>query len=181
MHPRTRSSGVTSGSGSSASTLISRMSRGCGVGEEVAHALPLVLSRLPLADRLDFAAAFFAKRRRGHALTVTPAATVDFLRERIARVRLDPSVDDADPYAAAAVTVVEVLDPSSEVVAVKEILARAVPSTVMLPPLTSSGPQPSARSQPAVRVDGARVIRDPSCGRETAEIGRHVRLSPALC
>jgi hypothetical protein len=163
-----------------------------GLGEDVAHALVLALSRLPLVERAGFAATFFAERRLGHDadaapdfharlalasptrsidarsaltagaafalgvvdlaatpalrdervvdllrgasqgddLTVTSAPTVAFLHEAVARARVDNAVDDDDPHAVAAVAVVEALDPSSEIVAVREILARAAYATV---------------------------------------------------
>jgi hypothetical protein len=165
-----------------------------GLGEEIAHALILILSRIPADQQLPFAEVFFDERRGGYEvraasdfgrrldaalrsapsrnlrlrlaagaelallvvdlaatdalrdeliidllrgaaqgddLTLTSAPAVELLRKTIARVRLDPAVEDnADPRAVAAHAIVEVLDPSSEVVAVKEVLARAAYATV---------------------------------------------------
>ncbi|HWL32400.1 MAG TPA: hypothetical protein VNP89_02245 [Gaiellaceae bacterium] len=141
------------------------------LNEELAHALVLVLSRLPAAERSDFAAVFYEERAgraawfpddphsrqtlaaavvlrmadvvdteicaertfdllqgaaQGDDLTRTPAPAVDALRKAIAHIRFDVDFDDpTNPRGAAALAVVEVLDPSSEVVDVKEVLARS--------------------------------------------------------
>ncbi len=145
------------------------------LGEEVAHALVLVLSRLPKRQRRAFADAFYAGRPRsrsspwnGHGapgdlralaarvallvveladrpelaserivdllvgaaqgddLTRTPEPAVAEFRRTIAGIRFDVDADDpADPRAAAATAILEVLDPSSEVVALQEVVARA--------------------------------------------------------
>ena len=141
------------------------------LGEELAHALVLVLSRLPAARRRGFADAFYERRRGGAAempeeprlrlalaaaivlslaeivdsdlyderrvdllqgaaqqddLARTPGPAVDQLRKAIARTRLEVDFDDpADPRGAAAFALTEVLDPSSEVIDVKEVLARS--------------------------------------------------------
>lgn len=140
------------------------------LGEELAHALVLVLSRLAVAGRRGFADAFYDGRTRGdgwftdeprerqaHAadvvlrlatrvepeidertldllhgaaqgddLTRTPAPAVAELRKTMARVRFDIDFEDpANPRGAAALAVAEVLDPSSEVIDVKEVLARS--------------------------------------------------------
>lgn len=149
------------------------------LGDEIAHALVLVLSRLPAPRRLAFATAFFDQhtpvgRRSGlpgdqrlqlamaaqvallvldlaaspalreetvvdllHGaaqaddLTTTPEPAVDRLRSAVRTVRFDPArEDESDPPAVAARAVAEVLDPSSDGVAVKEILARAAFATV---------------------------------------------------
>src|SRR5262249_33351500 len=64
-------------------------------------------------------------------LTLTPEPAVGRLRKAVATVRFDPALeDDADPHAVASLAVVEVLDPSSEELALKEILARAAFATV---------------------------------------------------
>lgn len=145
------------------------------LGEEVAHALVLVLSRLPKQQRRAFADAFYASRpgtrwspwasqgspedvraraarvallvvelagrpelagerivdllvgaAQGDDLTRTPEPAVAEFRRTIAAIRLDVDVEDlAGPRAAAATAVLEVLDPSSEVVALQEVVARA--------------------------------------------------------
>jgi hypothetical protein len=143
-----------------------------GLPEEVAHALVLVLSRLPEAERGEFAEEYFASRSRvlqwwdrgpsdrlavaagivlhiveivrrpdiftgrlldllqgaaqGDDLTRTPDAAVAEVKKAVARIRFDIDFDDpADPRGAAALAVAEVLDPSSDVVALQEVLARA--------------------------------------------------------
>jgi hypothetical protein len=139
--------------------------------EEFAHALVLVLSRLPREQRRPFANAFYRNRRRqrpklptdahgrlavaaavallvvelavdelrservvdllhgaaqGDDLTTTPEPALAELRKVIARVRFDVGLEDVtDPRAAASLAVAEVLDPSSDLVAVKEVMARA--------------------------------------------------------
>jgi hypothetical protein len=68
---------------------------------------------------------------QGDDLTSSSSTAVDHLRRAVARVRFDPRLEDpADPHAVAALAVVEVLDPASEVVAVQEVLARAAFATV---------------------------------------------------
>jgi hypothetical protein len=68
---------------------------------------------------------------QGDDLTVTPEPAVDRLRRTVATVRFDPALeDDSDPHAVASLAVVEVLDPSSDGVALKEVLARAAFATV---------------------------------------------------
>jgi hypothetical protein len=63
---------------------------------------------------------------QGDDLTRTPGPAVDELRKTIARIRLDLEFDDpADPRGAAALALAEVLDPSGELVDVKEVLARS--------------------------------------------------------
>lgn len=162
-----------------------------GLGEEIAHALVLVLGQMPRFERLDFAETFFEERAgagaspdfqsrfetasrsklpdayrsrlavtaqiaflvldltgstalreetvvdllrgaaQGDDLTVTPEPAVDRLRRAVATVRFDPTVeDDANPHAVASLAVVEVLDPSSDGVTLKEVLARAAFATV---------------------------------------------------
>jgi hypothetical protein len=138
-----------------------------GLGEAVAHALVLVLSRLPVAERLPFAERFFERRlplhgRAGEAdrltvaaqiallvldltalrddaivdllqgaaqgddLTATPAPAVVRLQKAIATIRFDPAFEDeTDPHAVATIAAIEVLDPSSDEIAVPEIVARA--------------------------------------------------------
>ena len=136
--------------------------------EELAHALVLVLSRLPENHRRGFADSFYAPKRsrpvdvptamrapiaagvvllvvelvgdlvddrivdllqgaaQGDDLTLTPGPALDELRKTVARIRFDVELEDpADPRGAAALAVAEVLDPSSEVVALQEVLARA--------------------------------------------------------
>ena len=136
--------------------------------EELAHALVLVLSRLPENHRRGFADSFYAGKQsrpvevpatmrlsiaagvvlfvvqlvgdlvddrsadllqgaaQGDDLTRTPGPALDELRKTVARIRFDVSLEDpADPRGAAAMAVAEVLDPSSEVVALQEVLARA--------------------------------------------------------
>ena len=62
---------------------------------------------------------------QGDDLTRTSAPAVDALRKAIARIRFDVANDDlSDPRGAAALAVAEVLDPSSELVDLKEVLAR---------------------------------------------------------
>jgi len=138
------------------------------LSEELAHALVLVLSRLPQNHRRGFADTFYAAKRsgpvevpattrlsiaagvvllvvelvgdlvdersadllqgaaQGDDLTHTPGPALDELRKTVARIRFDVDLEDpADPRGAAALAVAEVLDPSSEVVALQEILARA--------------------------------------------------------
>lgn len=149
-----------------------------GLGDEIAHALVLVLSRLPTSERPSFAETFLEERATTHGsklpqdgrsrlavaaqlallvldvtesavlqeeavvdllhgaaqgddLTVTPGPAVDRLRIAVATVRFDLSLEDeSDPHAVASSAVAEVLDPSSDGVAVKEILARAAFATV---------------------------------------------------
>jgi len=68
---------------------------------------------------------------QGDDLTVTPAPAVDRLRRTVATVRFDPALeDDSDPKSVASSAVVEVLDPSSDGLALKEVLARAAFATV---------------------------------------------------
>jgi hypothetical protein len=142
------------------------------LGEELAHAVVLVLSQLPEALRRDFADAFYGGRHgrgtwvpgdgrarlslaaavalhvveivgrdeiagervvdllhaaeQGDDLTLTPAPALDEVKKVVARVRLDVGFDDpTDPRGAAAHAIAEVLDPSSEVVALQEVLARS--------------------------------------------------------
>jgi hypothetical protein len=162
-----------------------------GLGETIAHALVLVLSRIPASERLAFAAAFFEartandapsdfqarleaanrvqcpgdRRRRlalaaeiallvldlvesaalkdeavvdllrgaaqGDDLTTSPEPAVARLQKAVARVRFDPTFEDeSDPHAVASLAAVEVLDPSSDEPAVKELVARAAFATV---------------------------------------------------
>jgi hypothetical protein len=62
----------------------------------------------------------------GHDLTRTPAPAVEEVRKAIARIRFEVDFDDpADPQGAAALALAEVLDPSSETIALKEVLARS--------------------------------------------------------
>ena len=141
-----------------------------GLPEELAHALVLVLSRLPERDRRGFADAFYAAKRsspldlpaeprerlafaagvvllvveivrdlvgerivdllHGAAqrddLTRTPGPALGELRKTVARIRFDVAFDDpADPRGAAALAVAETFDPSSEMIALREVLARA--------------------------------------------------------
>src|SRR5262249_22077993 len=64
-------------------------------------------------------------------LTITPGPAVDRLRKAVAKVRFDPALEgESEPHAVAAVAAVELLDPSSEDVALKEIVARAAFATV---------------------------------------------------
>jgi hypothetical protein len=140
--------------------------------EELAHALVMVLSRLPAAGRRGFADAFYEQRRSGPSslpdddrrrlaagaaivlkvaeiiddpviydertldllhgaaqgddLGRTPAPAVAALGEKITRIRVDFEFDDpADPGGAAALALAEVLAPSSAVIDLKEVLARA--------------------------------------------------------
>jgi hypothetical protein len=140
------------------------------IPDELAHALVLVLSRLPEHHRSGFADAFFAAGRsgpteippdpavrlalaagavllvveiaadvlderivdllqgaaQGDDLTHTPGPALDVLRKAVARIRFDVDFDDpADPRGAVTIAAAEVLDPSSEVVALQEVLARA--------------------------------------------------------
>jgi hypothetical protein len=63
---------------------------------------------------------------QGDDLTRTPEPAVDELRKTIARIRLQVEFDDlADPRGAAALALAEVLDPSSDLVDFKEVLARS--------------------------------------------------------
>jgi hypothetical protein len=63
---------------------------------------------------------------QGDDLTRTPAAAFDDVRKTVARIRLDLAYEDpSDPRGAAALALAEVLDPSSDVVALQEVLARA--------------------------------------------------------
>ncbi|NUR78140.1 MAG: hypothetical protein HOQ28_17870 [Thermoleophilia bacterium] len=63
---------------------------------------------------------------QGDDLTATPAAALEHLRRVIARIRLDVDYGDpANAEGAAALALAEVLDPSSDVVDVKEVLARS--------------------------------------------------------
>lgn len=138
---------------------------------EVAHALALVVARLPVASRRPFADRFYAAprggfreapadergrlalaaavalralplagrgdlaserirdllegARQGDDLALTPDTALAEVRKAVARVRLDLELEDPeDPRAAAAIAVVEVLDPSSGAVALQEIVAR---------------------------------------------------------
>lgn len=64
--------------------------------------------------------------QQGDDLTLTPGPAVDALRKVIARVRFDVDLQDEDlPRSAASIAVVEVLDPSSDAIDLKEVLARA--------------------------------------------------------
>jgi len=63
---------------------------------------------------------------QGDDLTRTPEPALTEIRKAIARVRLDVELEDpTDPRAAASLALAEVLDPSSEIVALQEVLARA--------------------------------------------------------
>jgi hypothetical protein len=63
---------------------------------------------------------------QGDDLTRTPTPALDELRRAVARVRYSIELEDpADPRAAAAHAIVEVLDPASEVVSLQAVLARA--------------------------------------------------------
>jgi hypothetical protein len=83
-----------------------------------------------LADRPELASDrivdLLVGAAQGDDLTRTPEpAVAEFLRT-IAGIRFGVDVDDpADPRAAAATAILEVLDPSSEVVALQEVVARA--------------------------------------------------------
>jgi hypothetical protein len=62
---------------------------------------------------------------QGDDVTRTPDTTVAEVRKAVARIRFDVDFEDpADPRGAAAHALAEVLDPSSDVVALQEILAR---------------------------------------------------------
>jgi hypothetical protein len=145
------------------------------LSEELAHALVLVLSRLPVAHRSGFADAFYESRAaaawlddeaeerleraagivlrvldvlafeicdertldflrgaaQGDDLTRTPAPAAEQLRTAIAQMRLEAeSQDPSDPRGVASLAVVEVLNPSSGVVDLKEVLARCAWSAV---------------------------------------------------
>jgi hypothetical protein len=68
---------------------------------------------------------------QGDDLIRTSEPALTELRKAIARVRLDVELEDpSDPRAAASLAVAEVLDPSSEVVAVQEVVARSAWATV---------------------------------------------------
>jgi hypothetical protein len=134
--------------------------------EDLAHALVLVLSRLPAGRRRDFAESFYAERSgryahrgadwpplalaaavvlevvdllepefrselvldllhgaaQGDDLSRTPEPAVRELHKTIARIRSD---DSPDPRRAAALALAEVFDPASDVVDLKEVLARS--------------------------------------------------------
>jgi len=63
---------------------------------------------------------------QGDDLTATPAAAVVYLEKTIARVRFSSEIEDlADPRSAASLAIAEVLNPASEVVALKEVVARS--------------------------------------------------------
>jgi hypothetical protein len=140
------------------------------LSEELAHALVLVLSRLPAAVRREFADDFYELRdgrgswlpddprqrlalaaavvlavaevlddtvcdelmldfvrgaAQGDDLTHTPRPAVERLERSIARIRFDVDFDDpADPRGAAALALAEVLDPASDTIDLKEVLAR---------------------------------------------------------
>jgi hypothetical protein len=139
--------------------------------EELAHALVLVLSRVPASGRRDFADAFYAESRgvpielppeppqirlavaagvvllvvalardvvpervvdllrgaaQGDDLTQTPEPALAEVRKTVARIRFEVAFEDpADPRGAAALAVAEVLDPASEGVALREVVARS--------------------------------------------------------
>jgi hypothetical protein len=132
--------------------------------EALAHALVLVLSRLPESRRRGFAEAFYEERRgrgasrptdaaaqlalaaavilevveileprlrservldllhgaaQGDDLTRTPEPAVSELRKTIARIRFEAEPEDA------ALALAEVLDPASDIVDLKAVLARS--------------------------------------------------------
>src|SRR5437763_1259176 len=136
---------------------------GLGLDEELAHALVLVLSRLPEGSRRGFADAFYEERRgrsarrpadeaarralaaavvlqvvdllelklrservldllhgaaQGDDLTRTPEPAVSELRKTIAHIRFAAEPEDA------ALALAEALDPASDVVDLKAVLAR---------------------------------------------------------
>src|SRR5205085_5970610 len=63
---------------------------------------------------------------QGDDLTATPPAALEQLRRVIARTRLELDYEDpASPEGAVALALAEVLDPSSDVVDVQEVLARS--------------------------------------------------------
>lgn len=63
---------------------------------------------------------------QGDDLTLTPPLALDEIKKAVAHVRLDVGFDDpTDPRGAVAHAIAEVLDPSSEVVALQEVLARS--------------------------------------------------------
>ena len=135
--------------------------------QELAHALVLVLSRLPKTERPRFAERFYAAQEastqsgrgpgelaaaiallgielagsaelardpihdllvgaaQGDDLTQTPEPVVAELQRAIARIRFDADADDPEnPQAVASAAIAEVLDPSSETIALQEVLAR---------------------------------------------------------
>jgi hypothetical protein len=64
-------------------------------------------------------------------LGLTPESSLEDLRKTVARLRFEVDYDDpTDPRGAAATAIAEVLDPSSDVVALSEVLAKAAWATV---------------------------------------------------
>jgi hypothetical protein len=93
-----------------------------------AAAVALLVLELTQDGRLrsDRIADLLTGAAQGDDLTTTPAPTVDEVQKAVAHVRYDVDLEDeVIPRAAASLAVVEVLDPSSDGVALKEILARA--------------------------------------------------------
>jgi hypothetical protein len=146
------------------------------VDDELAHALLLVVSRLPEQRRRPFADAFYerqasrnhhGRRERAEALALaagvalltvglaapvirapaivdllqgaaqgddlarTPEPALAELRKAVASVRYDLDLADPEsPAGAASIAVAEVLDPSSDDVALQEVVARAAYAAV---------------------------------------------------
>ena len=68
---------------------------------------------------------------QGDDLSATPEPALEELYKAVARARLDVDYDDpSDPHGAAALAVAEVLDPSSEQIALDEVVTRAAWATV---------------------------------------------------
>lgn len=64
-------------------------------------------------------------------LDITPETGLHDVRTAVAKIRLDVDYEDpTDPRGAAATAIAEVLDPSSDVVALSEVLAKAAWATV---------------------------------------------------
>lgn len=75
--------------------------------------------------RSDRIVDLLAGAAQGDDLTLTPAPAVVELEKSVARVRFDVTLEDpADPRAAASLAIAEVLIPSGDVVALKEVAAR---------------------------------------------------------
>ncbi len=99
-------------------------------GDLRALAARVALLVVELADRPELASErivdLLVGAAQGDDLTRTPEPAVAEFRRTIAGIRFDVDADDpADPRAAAATAILEVLDPSSEVVALQEVVARA--------------------------------------------------------
>jgi hypothetical protein len=99
------------------------------------RAAAVALMVLPLTQRADLAndriADLLTAIQQSDDLSLTPPAAVEEVQRAVARARLDLDLEDQlDPRAAATTAVIEVLDPSSGMPALQEIVMRATWATL---------------------------------------------------